>query len=88
MNYQKEDHTITLKVTPRFNKHHSYDELSIALKIKEANTLVFLQYECHPRSFMEKVFAVILNHEEQLFETWSEQLFQNIHQSLLAYMYG
>lgn len=47
-----------------------------------------MNYGFHSKSFTEKTFARILNHEDKIFEEYSKNLFDDVNKYLLDKLYG
>lgn len=88
MSFDETSYTINIKITPKFNKHQSYDLLTITLAALASQTSIKMIYGYHPMSYSEKFFARILNHENNIFDEYSTSLFDDISKYLLEELYG
>lgn len=84
----KKSYKIKIKITPKYNKHHSYDVISISLIKEENRTSIIMEYAYYPNSISEKIFAKILNREEHIFDEYSNVIFNEISGNLLKKIYG
>lgn len=88
MSFDESIHTINIKITPKFNKHQSYDLLTVSLMAMASCTSIKMTYGYHPMSYSEKLFAKILNHEDNIFDEYSNSLFDDISKYLIEELYG
>lgn len=84
----QETYLLSIKITPKFNKHQSYDLITVSLESDASSTLVKIDYEYHPMSIVEKIFARLLNKEDNIFEEYANEIFHDITQELLTEIYG
>lgn len=88
VSYNKDTFSISIKITPKFNKKQSYDLMTIILIKKMDNTLIKMNYGFYPKSFAEKIMAKALNNEDNIFEEYSNELFSDISKNLIKNIYG